>query len=66
MTVPAPTRRPVFTVANPQAEPPQAWIHAVAVMLLAHVDREIAAERDAGRADENEDQHGGDEGCSQV
>lgn len=50
MTASAPTRRPVFTVANPQAEPSQAWIRAVARMLLAHADRQIQAER-AGQAD---------------
>lgn len=45
MTAPAPPRRAVFTVANPQAQPSRQWIHAVAVMLLAHADRQIEAER---------------------
>lgn len=52
MTEPAPTRRVVFTVANPDAKPTDAWVSAVARMLLAHVDREIAREQAAaGQAD---------------
>lgn len=59
MIASAPTRRATITVANPQAEPSQAWVRAMAVMLLAHVDREIAAERAAGTED---GQDGGQDG----
>ena len=57
MTAPAPTRRAHIRVVNPDAEPPAEWIHAVAVMLLAHVDRQMAAERDqAHQADEEDEE----------
>lgn len=61
MTAPAATRRAVFTVANPQAEPTAAWIHAVALMLLRHVDRQIEAER-AGSGQADDDGRGQEEG----
>ena len=35
-----PSTKPIITVANPDAEPTDAWICAIAVMLLADVDRE--------------------------
>ena len=35
-----PTPAPTFTVVNPAAEPTDAWIAAVARLLLADVDRE--------------------------
>jgi len=58
-----PTRRAVFTVSNPQAEPTDAWIHAVAVMLLAAADRKLAGERaaDEGGEDLHHHDHGGTE-----
>jgi len=65
MTAPAPTRRAVFSVANPQAQPTREWVRAVARMLLQHADREIARERagagqaDGRRGDGDDDQHGG-------
>ena len=52
MTASAPTiRRAKITVANQQAEPTEAWVRAVARLLLEHADREIAAEHAAGQAD---------------
>jgi len=59
---PAPTRRAVFTVANPQAQPSREWVRAVARLLLAHVDREIQRERDAAgsRADPGQGDGRGD------
>jgi hypothetical protein len=56
MSASVPTRRAKITVANPSAEPSQTWVHAVARLLLAHVDREIEAER----AGLDEDQAGDD------
>ena len=35
------TSKPSMTVVNPDAEPTDAWIRAIAVMLLADVDREF-------------------------
>jgi len=47
----SPTRRAVFEVTNPRAQPTDGWIRAVARMLLAHVDKQIAAERAAADAE---------------
>ena len=38
----APTPAPIFTVVNPAAEPSDAWLRAIAVLLLADVDAERA------------------------
>jgi hypothetical protein len=43
------TRRAKFTTVNPQAEPTDAWVRAVAVMLLAAADKRLA-ERDGERS----------------
>jgi hypothetical protein len=50
MTAPAITPRAKFTVTNPTAEPTDAWIRAVAVMLLAAADRKLAERADHARA----------------
>lgn len=60
MTTPTPTRRAVFTVANPTAQPTREWVRCIAHLLLNYADKQIAAEqREAGRAGD-EDQHGGE------
>ncbi|NLX99928.1 MAG: hypothetical protein GXY83_27840 [Rhodopirellula sp.] len=56
MTASAPTRRAVFTVANPHAQPSREWVRAVARMLLAHADKQIAAERAAAEHDSKDAQ----------
>lgn len=61
MTVTAPDRRAVFTVTNPQAEPTDAWIRAVAVMLLAHADRQLAERAAAADVGEDQQHQGGSE-----
>jgi len=55
MTATAPTRRAHFEVANPQAQPTREWVRAVAVMLLAHADKQLAAERTAELAADEAD-----------
>jgi len=45
-------RRAVFTVTNPTAEPTDEWVRAVARLLLAAADRQLAEREQAARADE--------------
>ncbi|NLF70093.1 MAG: hypothetical protein GX575_13720 [Candidatus Anammoximicrobium sp.] len=62
MTATAPTRRAHFEVANPQAQPTREWVRCIARLLLAHVDRQIAAERRLAERDADENEAGRDEG----
>ena len=41
-----PISAPTITVANPAAEPSDAWIRAIAVMLLADAERERERDQD--------------------
>lgn len=58
MMIAAPTAPPApeFTL---HGELTPALISALAALLISHARRELAAERDGGRADEG-DQHGGE------
>ncbi len=54
MTTAPTTHRPTFTVVNPQAEPTDQWIRAVARLLLAAADRQLAERAAAGDGDQDQ------------
>ena len=58
MTTATATHRAKFTVVNPTAEPTDAWIRAVAGLLLAAADRQLAERAAAaGAGDQADEDH---------